>query len=49
METIVSIVFFLGLGWLWVFGPAFQYHELFVGIAALLIGVVQLVGLLRKG
>lgn len=49
METIVSIVFFLGFGVLLVFGSQFQYHELFVGLAAILIGLVQLIALLRRG
>ena len=48
MAAVVSIVFFLGLGVLWVFGPQFPLHELFVGIAALLIGLAQLIALLTK-
>jgi len=45
---IVSIIFWIGFGLLLVFGALFPYHEVIVGLCALIIGIVQLVGLLRK-
>lgn len=48
METIVSIIFWFGFGVLLLFDSQFQYHEQLVGLAALLIGIVQIVTLWRK-
>ena len=45
---ILSIIFWLGFGVLLVFGPMFQYHEILVGLCAIIIGAVQLIGLFRK-
>ena len=45
---IVSIIFWIGFGLLLLLGSLFQYHEAAVGICALVIGIIQLVGLLRR-
>lgn len=45
---ILSIIFWIGFGVLLVFGSMFQYHEILVGLCALVIGVAQLIGLFRK-
>ena len=45
---ILDIIFWLGFGVLLVFGALFQYHEILVGLSAIIIGVVKLIGLFRK-
>jgi len=47
--NIVSIIFWIGFGVLLIWGSLFQYHEAAVGLCALLIGAMQLFGLLRRG
>jgi hypothetical protein len=45
--NVVTTIFYLGLGLFLLFGSLFQYHEVLVGLCALVIGIVQLVGLFR--
>jgi hypothetical protein len=47
MEPIISIVFWLAIGLLYL-GFTFQYQEVLIGLCALLIGIVQLVNLIRS-
>ncbi len=48
MDTIVHVIFWFGFGVFMLWGSQFQYHEQAVGAAALLIGIVLIVGLIRK-
>ena len=45
--NVIQTIFWLGFGVLLLFGSLFQYHEILVGLCALVIGVVHLVGLFR--
>jgi hypothetical protein len=44
---ILSIVFWIAIGLLYL-GFTFQYQEVLIGLCALVIGVVQLIGLFRR-
>ena len=43
---IFSIIFWIGIGLLYL-GIHFQYQELLIGVCALVIGIVQLVGFVQ--
>lgn len=45
--AIVMIVFWIAIGLLYL-GVHFPYQEILIGLCALAIGVIQLVGLLQK-
>ena len=45
---VISIIFWIGFGLLILMGELFQYHEVLVGLCALIIGIAQLVGLFRR-
>jgi hypothetical protein len=45
--NVLTTIFWLGFGVLLVFGSLFQYHEILVGLCALVIRIAQLVALLR--
>lgn len=47
VEIIIGIVFWIALGLLYLH-ITFPYQELLIGLCALVIGIVQLVGLLRR-
>jgi hypothetical protein len=44
---IISIIFYIVIG-LFFLGVMFPYQEIVIGLCALVIGVVQLIGLLRR-
>jgi hypothetical protein len=44
---ILSIIFWIAIGLLYL-GFTFQYQEVLIGLCALVIGVVQLIGLFRR-
>ena len=44
---IISIIFWIAIGLLYL-GVTFQFQEILIGLCALIIGVVQLIGLFRK-
>jgi hypothetical protein len=45
--NIVSILFWLLIGVFFIWGALFQYHEIAIGVCALLIGISQLVATLK--
>lgn len=49
METILLIIFFLGMASVYIGIPNFPLRDTFIGVCALLIALVKIVELLRKG
>jgi uncharacterized membrane protein len=44
---ILSIIFWIAIGLLYL-GFTFQYQEILIGLCALIIGIVELIGLVRR-
>lgn len=44
---ILSIIFYIAIGLLYL-GVTFQFQEILIGLCALIIGVVALIGLFRR-
>ena len=44
---IITIIFWIAIGLLYL-GVTFQFQEILIGLCALIIGVVALIGLFRK-
>jgi uncharacterized membrane protein len=45
--NILSIIFWIAIGLLYL-GFTFQYQEILIGLCALIIGIVELIGLVRR-
>lgn len=45
---IINIIFWIAIGLLYL-GFTFQYQEILIGLCALIIGIVALIGLFRGG
>lgn len=48
LMNIISILFWILIGVFFVWGVRFQYHEVIIGICALVIGIMQLIAALKS-